>query len=85
MALQVLPRCWVHLAGVSDGVKLDSESIIIIINYPVIFAAVGGREGMDCSRRVWMTCSINRIPHQSWHLRIIFVVGLFFSWKYIYI
>jgi hypothetical protein len=42
---------------------------------------------MDCSRRVWMTCSINRIPHQSWHLRIVFVigdVGLSFSYIYIY-
>ena len=57
------------------GVKLYLESIIIIRNYSALSAAVGGRDGMDCSRRVWMTCSINRTPHQSQHLGIILVVG----------
>jgi hypothetical protein len=82
MALQALPRCWVHLAGVLGGVKLDSESIIIIENYPALFAAIWGWEGMDCSRRLWMTCSINRAPHQSRRWRVILIagdVGLFFS------
>jgi hypothetical protein len=32
MALRALPRCWTHLAGVSDGIKLYLGSIIIIKN-----------------------------------------------------
>jgi hypothetical protein len=59
MALQALPRCWVHLAGVSGGVKSYSGFIIIIKIYPALSATVGGQDGMDCSRHLWMTCSIN--------------------------
>ena len=62
---QVLPCCWAHLAGVSGGIKLRLKSIIIIKIYPGLYAAIGGRDGMDCSRRLWMTCSINRTRHQS--------------------
>ena len=75
MALQVLPRCWVHLAGVLGGIKLYSESIIIINIYPTLSAAVGRREGMDCNWHLWMTCSINRIPHQSQCLGVILATG----------
>jgi hypothetical protein len=75
MALGALPRCWVHLAGVLDGVKLYSAPIIIIKIYPALFAAIGGRDGMDCSRRLWMTCSIYRIRHPSRRLGIVLVVG----------
>jgi len=52
MALRALPHCWAHLAGVSGGVKLYSGSIIIIKIYPALTAAVGGRDGMDCRRRL---------------------------------
>jgi hypothetical protein len=75
MALRALPRCWAHLAGVSGGVKLYSGSIIIIKIYPALSTAIGGRDGMDCSRRLWMTCSINRTRHQSRRLGIVLVVG----------
>jgi hypothetical protein len=75
MALRALPRCWVHLAGVSGGVKLYSESIIIINIYPALSAAIGRWEGMDCNWRLQMTCSINRIPHQSQHLGVVLVTG----------
>ena len=69
MALRALPRCWAHLAGVSAGVsggiKLHLKSIISIKIYPALFAAIGGRDGMDCSRYLWMMYSINRTHHQS--------------------
>jgi len=70
------------LAGFSGGVKLYSGFIIIIKIYPTLFATVGGRDGMDCTGRLWMTCSIYGTPHQSWRLGIVLViggVGLFFS------
>ena len=65
MALWALPRCWAHLVGVSGGIKLHLKSIIIIKIYPARFAAIGGRDGMDCSRYLWMMYSINRTRHQS--------------------
>ena len=71
MALQVLPHCWVHLAGVSGGVKLYLESIIIINIYPTLSTAVGRWEGMDCNWCLRIMCSINRIPHQSQHLGVL--------------
>jgi len=49
MALWVLPHCWVYLVGGSGRVKLYSESIIIIRNYPVLSTAVEGQDGMDYS------------------------------------
>ena len=75
MALRALPRCWAHLAGVSDGIKLYLGSIIIIKIYPALFTAIGGWDGMDGSRRLWMRCSINRVSHQSQRLEIVLVVG----------
>jgi hypothetical protein len=57
------PCCWAHLAGVSGGENLYLGSSIIIIIYPALSAAIGGRDGMDCSRHLWMTCSINRTHH----------------------
>jgi hypothetical protein len=51
MALQALPRCWAHLAGVLVGVKLYSGSSIIINIYPALSAAMGG-SGRDGWRRV---------------------------------
>ena len=82
MALQVLPRCWAHLAGVSSGVKLHLKSIIIIKIYPALSTSIGGWYGMDCSRQLWMTCFINRTRHQSQHLGVVLTigdVGLFFA------
>ena len=52
MAIQVLPRCWAHLAGVSGGEKLYSAFILIINIYPALSTAVGGWEGMDWKRRL---------------------------------
>ena len=75
MALRVLPRCWVHLAGVLGGVKLYSECIMIINIYPTLSAAVGRREGMDCNWCLRMRYSINRIPHQSQRLGVVLVTG----------
>jgi len=46
------------------GKNIYSWSIIIRKFYPAISAAVGGQEGMDCSMRLWMMSSINRIRHQ---------------------
>ena len=50
------------------------STIIIKIN-PALSAVLGGRDGMDCRRRLWMTCSIYRIRHQSRRLGIVLVVG----------
>jgi hypothetical protein len=67
---------------------MHSGSIIIMKIYPAISAVIGGRDGMDYNRHIWMMCSINRTPHQSWHLRIAFIVGdiahFFFMDIYIY-
>jgi hypothetical protein len=85
MAPRALPRCWAHLAGVLGGVKLHLRSTIIIKIYPALSAAIGGRYGMDCSRRVWMTCPIYRTRHQSRRLGIALgMLGCFFH-RYIYV
>jgi hypothetical protein len=52
-----------------------SSSTIIIKFYPALSTVVGGRDGMDCSRRLWMTCSNYRTPHQSWRFGIVLIVG----------
>ena len=75
MAFGALPCYWAHLVGVLGGVKLHSKSIIIMIIYPALTLVIGGRDGMDCSRCVWMTYSIYRIHHQSRRLRMVFIVG----------
>ena len=77
MALRALPRCWAHLAGVSGGEKTYLGSIIITIIYPAVSLVIGGRDGMDGRRRIWMTCSINRTRHQSITalLWIVLVIG----------
>ena len=50
------PRCWVHLAGVSGGENIYlGSSIVLIINYPALSTAIGGRDGVDGSRAYWMT------------------------------
>jgi hypothetical protein len=74
MARWALPRCWVHLAGVSGGENIYLGSSIIMEIYPAVSLAIRGQDGMDGRRRIWMTCSINRTRHQS-QLGIIFVVG----------
>jgi nitrate reductase NapE component len=75
MALWALPHCWAHLVGVSGRKKIYSWSIIIIKIYPALSAAVGGQDGMDCSRRLWMTCSIYGTCHQSQCLVLVLIVG----------
>jgi hypothetical protein len=47
MALRALPRCWVHLVGVSGVAKYIFRSSIIIKIYPALSTAIGGRDGMD--------------------------------------
>jgi len=47
--LGALIHCWVHLAGVLGGEKAYSGSSIIIIIYPTLSPAIGGRDGMDGS------------------------------------
>ena len=60
MALQVLPCCWAHLAGVLGGEKMYLGSRIIIKINPALSLAIGGRDGMDAGGGHWMTYSINR-------------------------
>ena len=48
------PRCWVHLAGVSGGENIYLGSSILIINYPALSTAIGGRDGVDGGRAYWM-------------------------------
>ena len=64
MAPRALPHCWVHSVGVLSGVKLDSESIIIIRNYPALSTAIGGRDGMDGGGGHWMMRANYRTRHQ---------------------
>jgi len=87
MALGALPRCWALLAGVSGGIKLYLGFIIIIKIYPTLSTAVGGQDGMDCSRCLWMTCSIIRTHHRSWRLGVLVVedFGHIFVQQYIYV
>jgi hypothetical protein len=54
MALWVPPHCWVHLVGVSGGVKMLLGSSIIIKIYPTLSTTTGGQDGINCSRRLWM-------------------------------
>ena len=67
MALRALPRCWVHLAGVSGGEKIYLGSIIILEIYPALSLAIGGRDGMDAGGAHWMTCAIFS-THDTWAL-----------------
>jgi hypothetical protein len=88
MALWTLPRCWAHLAGVSGGVKIYLGSSIIMKIYPAVSLVIGGRDGMDGRRRIWMTCSINRTRHQSpvWgSSSSLGTLGAFFFHRNIYI
>jgi hypothetical protein len=64
--LGALICCWVQLAGVSGGEKTYAGSTIIIIIYPTLSLAIGGRDGMDGGGGHWMTSSIIRMCHQSW-------------------
>ena len=75
MARWALPCCWVHLAGVLGGEKIYLGSSIIIEIYPAVSLVIGGRDGMDGRRRIWMTCSIYRTRHQSLRLGIVLIVG----------
>jgi hypothetical protein len=70
------PRCWARLAGVSSGEKTYLGSSILINIYPALSAAIGGRDGMDCSGALWMTCSNYRTRHQSWLSGRFLAVGL---------
>jgi len=75
MALWAPPRCWAHLAGDSGGETIYLGSSLIMKIYPALSLVTGGRDGMDRSRRIWMTCSIYRTRHQPLRLWIVLVVG----------
>ena len=83
--LGALIHCWVHLAGVLGGGKLDSGSSIIIKNYPTFSLAIGGLDGVDGGRGHWMMHSNYRIHHQTWLSGCFLAVGLiwwgFQVWK----
>ena len=49
LMLWVLIHCWVQLVGVLGGEKTYSGSRIIIIIYPTLSLAIGGRDRMDGS------------------------------------
>jgi len=88
MPLGALPCYWVHLAYVLGGEKMYLVSTIIMKNYPAVSLVIGGRDGMDGRRRIWMTYSIYRTRHQSLRLGIVLVVGDvggFFFIEYIHI
>jgi hypothetical protein len=40
------------------------QLITLIKPYSTFYMANEGREGMDAGGWLWMTCSINRTPHQ---------------------
>ena len=71
----MLTHYWVQLVGVSGGEKLDSGSSIIIIIYPALSLAIGGRDGMDGGGGLWMMCSNYRATHQTCLSRHLFAVG----------
>jgi hypothetical protein len=58
------PRCWAHLVGISGEEKIYLGSSIIIIIYPALSAAMGGRDGMDGSRALWMTLPFWEVPSE---------------------
>ena len=74
--LGVLIHYWVQLAGVSGGEKTYAGSSIIIKFYPALSLAIGGRDGMDGSRRHWMMHSNYRTCHQTWLSGCFLAVGL---------
>jgi hypothetical protein len=87
MPLGVLTRRWIHLAGVSGGGKIQLGSSIVMKIYPALSLIIGGRDGMDCRRRLWMTRS--KIEHviNHRHLGIDLVlgdVGHYSAYIYIY-
>jgi hypothetical protein len=51
---------WGRLGGVLDGVNMYFRSIILMKTHSALFAAIGGRDGMDADGTHWMTCSIYR-------------------------
>ena len=54
LMLGLPPHCWGCLAGVLDRKKIYSGSTVLIKIYPALSAAIRGREGVDCSRRIRM-------------------------------
>ena len=50
MPLQVLPCCWVQLAGVLGEEKMYLGSSIIMKIYAALSLAIGGQDRMDGSR-----------------------------------
>ena len=60
--LGLAPQRWAHLAGISGGENIYLGSRIIIKNYPALSAAIGGRDGMDAGRALWMTLPFWELP-----------------------
>jgi hypothetical protein len=59
------PSSWADLARISGGEIIYLGSIILIINYPALSAAISGRDGMDGGRAHWMTLPFREVPSIS--------------------
>jgi len=67
---------WAHLWVVVVRVKMYLELITLIKTYSTFYMAIGGWEGVDGARWVWMMCSINRTNHLLGAWGISFAAGL---------
>jgi hypothetical protein len=67
---------WAHLWGVLVRRKMYLRLIRLIKTYSTFYMAIGGRDGVDGGGWVWMTCSINRTPHQLGAWGFGFAAGL---------
>ena len=47
-------RCFGHLAGISGGEKIYLGFIVITINYAALCAAIGGQDGVDGTRGLYV-------------------------------
>ena len=62
-------RLRITVGRVGDGKKVYYKmylgSITLMKTYTALFAAIGGRDGMDASGAQWMMCAINSTRHPS--------------------
>jgi hypothetical protein len=70
------------LAGVSGRETLYLGSIVMIQINPLLFAAVGGQDGVDGVGAPWMTYSINRKHHQFWLSALFFIAKKMYIGRY---
>ena len=65
--------------------KMYLGSITLMKTYPALFAAIGGRDGMDAGGVHQMTCAIYRTRQPLLVALVVWDVGLIFSLQYIYV